>query len=223
MGVTPRKFAPGLQTCADPGSLRYVGAAISRQTARCSCCVATKSRRQCRRWVIRDRPIPRQFRPMSVVTPIATRILQCRERSDGPAADICGAANSASIRSPRRRSHAIEKSNAAQQALHRGQIDAVLGMGFVAHHLIEFSREALRGEQRLVLFRAGPRPHACSRPQRGAVATAVGLTESGQRPRRHGSVQPGITLPRSSYSPRYPTDSIIPQTWRHPPETRETR
>ena len=29
----------------------------------------------------------------------------------------------------------------------RGQIDAVLGMGFVAHHLIEFTREALRGEQ----------------------------------------------------------------------------
>ncbi len=29
----------------------------------------------------------------------------------------------------------------------RGQIDAVLGMGFIAHHLIEFTREALRGEQ----------------------------------------------------------------------------
>ena len=28
-----------------------------------------------------------------------------------------------------------------------GQIDAVLGIGFVAYHLIEFSREALRGDQ----------------------------------------------------------------------------
>jgi radical SAM superfamily enzyme YgiQ (UPF0313 family) len=36
---------------------------------------------------------------------------------------------------------------AARHALRRGQIDAVLGMGFMAHHLIEFTREALRGEQ----------------------------------------------------------------------------
>ncbi len=36
---------------------------------------------------------------------------------------------------------------AARHALRRGQIDAVLGMGFVAHHLIQFTREALRGEQ----------------------------------------------------------------------------
>jgi hopanoid C-2 methylase len=32
-------------------------------------------------------------------------------------------------------------------ALRRGQIDGGLGMGFVAHHLIQFSREAIRGEQ----------------------------------------------------------------------------
>jgi hopanoid C-2 methylase len=36
---------------------------------------------------------------------------------------------------------------AARHALKRGQIDAVLGMGFIAHHLIQFTREALRGEQ----------------------------------------------------------------------------
>ena len=36
---------------------------------------------------------------------------------------------------------------AARHALRRGQIDAFLGMGFVARHLIEFSREALRGDQ----------------------------------------------------------------------------
>jgi radical SAM superfamily enzyme YgiQ (UPF0313 family) len=36
---------------------------------------------------------------------------------------------------------------AARHALRRGQIDAALGMGFVAHHLIQFTREALRGEQ----------------------------------------------------------------------------
>jgi hypothetical protein len=36
---------------------------------------------------------------------------------------------------------------AARYALKRGQIDAVLGMGFVAHHLVEFTREALRGDQ----------------------------------------------------------------------------
>jgi hypothetical protein len=26
-------------------------------------------------------------------------------------------------------------------------VDAFMGMGFVAHHLVKFSREALRGEQ----------------------------------------------------------------------------
>jgi hopanoid C-2 methylase len=36
---------------------------------------------------------------------------------------------------------------AARHALRRGQIDAVLGMGFIAYHLIRFTREALRGEQ----------------------------------------------------------------------------
>jgi radical SAM superfamily enzyme YgiQ (UPF0313 family) len=36
---------------------------------------------------------------------------------------------------------------AARQALRRGQIDAALGMGFIAHHLIQFTREALRGDQ----------------------------------------------------------------------------
>jgi hypothetical protein len=36
---------------------------------------------------------------------------------------------------------------AARHSLRRGQIDAVLGMGFIAHHLIQFTREALRGEQ----------------------------------------------------------------------------
>ena len=35
---------------------------------------------------------------------------------------------------------------AARKALRRGQIDAVLGMGFVAYHLIAFTREALRGD-----------------------------------------------------------------------------
>jgi hopanoid C-2 methylase len=36
---------------------------------------------------------------------------------------------------------------AAWRALRRGQIDAALGMGFTAHHLIQFTREALRGKQ----------------------------------------------------------------------------
>jgi hypothetical protein len=36
---------------------------------------------------------------------------------------------------------------AVRRALRRGQIDAALGMGFVAHHLIQFTGEALRGEQ----------------------------------------------------------------------------
>jgi len=36
---------------------------------------------------------------------------------------------------------------AARHALRRGRIDAVLSMGFMAYHLIHFTREALRGDQ----------------------------------------------------------------------------
>jgi hypothetical protein len=35
----------------------------------------------------------------------------------------------------------------ALRALRGGQIDSVLVIGVVAHHLIQFTREALRGEQ----------------------------------------------------------------------------
>jgi len=46
---------------------------------------------------------------------------------------------------------------AFRYALKRGQIDGALGMGFVAHHLIEFTREALRGEQNASFYSAQPR------------------------------------------------------------------
>ena len=36
---------------------------------------------------------------------------------------------------------------AVRHAFRRGQIDAVLGIGFIAYHLIQFTREALRGDQ----------------------------------------------------------------------------
>jgi hopanoid C-2 methylase len=52
---------------------------------------------------------------------------------------------------------------AAGKALRRGQIDAVLGMGFIAHHLIEFSREALRGEQNASFYSALRKQQARSR------------------------------------------------------------
>jgi hypothetical protein len=35
----------------------------------------------------------------------------------------------------------------AWQAIKRGQIEALFGVGFIGYHLIEFSREALRGQQ----------------------------------------------------------------------------
>jgi hypothetical protein len=49
---------------------------------------------------------------------------------------------------------------AARHAMRRGQIDAVLGMGFIAHHLIQFTREALRGEQNASYYSAKMRDHA---------------------------------------------------------------
>jgi hopanoid C-2 methylase len=36
---------------------------------------------------------------------------------------------------------------AVRHALRRGQIDGAIGIAFIAHHLIQFTREALRGDQ----------------------------------------------------------------------------
>jgi len=58
---------------------------------------------------------------------------------------------------------------AARHALRRGQIDAVMGMGFVAYHLIQFTREALRGEQNASFYstheRNGQKPPAVAPPE----------------------------------------------------------
>jgi hopanoid C-2 methylase len=49
---------------------------------------------------------------------------------------------------------------AALRGLRRGQIDAVLGIGFIARHRIHFAREAVRGEQNASFYstrtRSGP-------------------------------------------------------------------
>ena len=49
---------------------------------------------------------------------------------------------------------------AVRHALRCGQIDAVFGMGFVSYHLIEFSRDALRGEQNASFYSARQRESA---------------------------------------------------------------
>jgi hypothetical protein len=56
---------------------------------------------------------------------------------------------------------------AARHALRRGQIDGMLGMGFIAYHLINFTREALRGEQNASYYSAKMR-------DRGADNRAMG-------------------------------------------------
>ena len=49
---------------------------------------------------------------------------------------------------------------AFKHALRRGQIDGALGMGFIAHHLIKFTREALRGEQNASFYSKTQKPRA---------------------------------------------------------------
>ena len=59
---------------------------------------------------------------------------------------------------------------AARHSLRRGQIDAVLGMGFIAHHLIQFTREALRGEQNASYYSTKLRtPPAALSPELAAL------------------------------------------------------
>ena len=52
---------------------------------------------------------------------------------------------------------------AARHALRRGQIDSMLAMGFIAHHLIQFTREALRGEQNASNYSAKVRVREAAR------------------------------------------------------------
>jgi hypothetical protein len=40
----------------------------------------------------------------------------------------------------------------ARQAHRSGQLDTLLGVGLVSYHLIEFSREALRGKQNAAFY-----------------------------------------------------------------------
>jgi len=51
---------------------------------------------------------------------------------------------------------------AVRHALRHGQIDAVLGMGFVGYHLIEFSREAVRGDQNASFYSTHQRERAAT-------------------------------------------------------------
>jgi hopanoid C-2 methylase len=46
---------------------------------------------------------------------------------------------------------------AARHALRRGKIESMLAMGFIGHHLIQFTREALRGEQNASYYSAKAR------------------------------------------------------------------
>jgi radical SAM superfamily enzyme YgiQ (UPF0313 family) len=57
---------------------------------------------------------------------------------------------------------------AAWYALKKGQIDGALGMAFIGHHLIEFTREALRGDQNASYYSAKRRtaPMAVAKPPR---------------------------------------------------------
>jgi hypothetical protein len=61
---------------------------------------------------------------------------------------------------------------AALHALRRGQIDGMLGMGFMAHHLIAFTREALRGEQNASFYSHTRKERSAGRvPQREQAAS----------------------------------------------------
>ena len=84
---------------------------------------------------------------------------------------------------------------AARHAMRRGQIDAVLGMGFIAHHLIQFTREALRGEQNASYYSTKLRARVRARAVRGAAAVAqVGVAPRAftrvHSPRRRVSKRP---------------------------------
>ncbi len=65
---------------------------------------------------------------------------------------------------------------AALHALRRGQIDTTLKIGIVAHHMIQFTREALRGEQNASFYSMQARR---ARGEESAPAAVAALRKSG--------------------------------------------
>lgn len=63
---------------------------------------------------------------------------------------------------------------AAYHALKRGQIDAALGMGLVAYHLIQFSREVFRGDQNASFYSS--RSRALTPPTRSETKAASAMS-----------------------------------------------
>lgn len=63
---------------------------------------------------------------------------------------------------------------AAYHALKQGQIDAALGMGLVAYHLIQFTREVFRGDQNASFYSA--RSRALTPPTRSETKTASAIS-----------------------------------------------
>ena len=57
----------------------------------------------------------------------------------------------------------------AWKAMRRGQIEAVFNMGFVAHHIIQFAREAARGDHNASFYAAHARRQPVARRERGLI------------------------------------------------------
>ena len=60
---------------------------------------------------------------------------------------------------------------AFRHAAKHGQIDAAMGMGFVSHHLIRFSREAILGEQNASFYSTRDRRENKTEPRRESAQT----------------------------------------------------
>jgi hypothetical protein len=67
---------------------------------------------------------------------------------------------------------------AARYAVRQGQIESVFGMGFVAYHLIRFTREALRGEHNASFYAERARRQRQGDPMRALRASAAMLVAS---------------------------------------------
>ncbi len=70
---------------------------------------------------------------------------------------------------------------AAREAMKQGQIESIFSIGFVSYHLIEFSREALRGDQNASFYSARARTNPSAPRARPAPSPQI----SGAAPRSH--------------------------------------
>jgi hypothetical protein len=101
---------------------------------------------------------------------------------------------------------------AAREAIRRGQIEAVFNMGFVAHHMIRFTQEALAGQQNASFYavRAEAAPRAAE-----AARIVIGASPGSLSPSASALAALGVRLREGRNCRLAAGESSFIRCWKH--------